>query len=99
TSFSRDWSSDVCSSDLQAEQRMSAIFDTARKLRAEPDALPELQAQLRDQLDALDQASDTEALARRADEAHSAYNALAKQLTQARSEERRVGKGDRPVRS
>src|SRR5690606_39856725 len=54
------------------------------KLRAEPDALPELQAQLRDQLDALDQASDTEALARRADEAHSAYNALAKQLTQAR---------------
>lgn len=68
----------------QAEQRMSAIFDTARKLRAEPDALPELQAQLRDQLDALDQASDTEALARGADEAHSAYNALAKQLTQAR---------------
>ena len=66
----------------QAEQRMSAIFDTAQAARRTRRAA-RLQAQLRDQLDALDQASDTEALARQTDEA-SANNALAKQLTQAR---------------
>src|SRR5690554_382117 len=46
----------------QAEQRMSAVFDLARKLRVEPDELPALEASLREQLDANQHATDIEKL-------------------------------------
>lgn len=68
----------------RAEHRMSAIFDTARKLRVEPDELPALQERLSEQLEAHQQAADTDKLARRVDEAKAHYDALAQQLSQAR---------------
>src|SRR5690625_457832 len=68
----------------QAEQRMSAIFDTARKLRVEPAELPALKEQLRSQLDAHQQAADTDKLAERVQAAKSHYDTLAQQLTAAR---------------
>lgn len=68
----------------QAEQRMSAIFGLARKLRIEPDELPALHSQLQQQLDENRQAADTKALARQVADSKKHYDELAHQLTQAR---------------
>lgn len=68
----------------QAEQRMSAIFDLARKLRVEPDDLPALESGLREQLDANQQAADTNKLERMVDDAKNQYAGYARQLTHAR---------------
>lgn len=68
----------------QAEQRMSAIFELARKLRVEPGELPALETRLREQLDAHQQAADIEELTQQADDAKRNYDNAAKQLTQAR---------------
>ncbi len=68
----------------QAERRMSAIFDLARKLRVEPDELPALEASLRAQLDANQQATDTKKLVQQVDDAKVRYDTVATQLSQAR---------------
>ncbi|MDS1140804.1 DNA repair protein RecN [Pusillimonas sp. SM2304] len=68
----------------QAEQRLSAIFDAARKFKTEPEALPALQESLHEQLNASQAAADTEALAKRVDEAAAQYQDLAGQLSKAR---------------
>src|SRR5690606_13693361 len=50
----------------QAEQRMSAIFEAARKFKVEPADLPALQQSLSEQLDVTDAASNLDALAEQA---------------------------------
>lgn len=69
----------------QADQRLSAIFDTARKFKVEPHDLLQLQASLHQQLDANQAAGDTEALAAQAQQAQQQYQTLSAQLTQART--------------
>lgn len=73
----------------QAEQRMSAIFELARKLRVEPDDLPALETDLREQFAVNQQAGDTKELARKVDDAKNHYDDYARQLTGAR---RKTGK-------
>lgn len=68
----------------RAEQRMSAIFDLARKLRVEPAELSALEGSLRAQLDANQQATDTKKLVQQVDDAKARYDAVAHQLSQAR---------------
>ncbi len=72
----------------QAEQRMTAIFDIARKFNTEPAELPALRQALADQLDA-SQAADTASLQEAADAAQAKYASLAENLGQAR---RKTGK-------
>ncbi|HUH59147.1 MAG TPA: DNA repair protein RecN [Candidimonas sp.] len=67
-----------------AEQRLSAIFDAARKFRVEPAELPALQATWREQLANAQKATNIEALAQQADEARRSYQELASSLTKAR---------------
>src|SRR5690606_7361698 len=69
---------------VQAEQRLSAIFDVARKFKSEPEALPALLENLRSQLNASQAAADTEALAKQVDQAAAQYQDLAEQLGKAR---------------
>src|SRR5690606_37875122 len=68
----------------QAEQRLSAIFDTARKFKTEPEALLALQESLHDQLNASQAATDTDALAKQVQAAAAQYHDLAEQLGKAR---------------
>jgi DNA repair protein RecN (Recombination protein N) len=68
----------------QAEQRMSAIFDTARKFKVEPADILALQQTLSEQLQATDAASDLDALVAQV-QAHAAdYTRLAEKLSKAR---------------
>ncbi|MGB6105854.1 MAG: DNA repair protein RecN [Pusillimonas sp.] len=67
-----------------AEHRLSAIFDTARKFKTEPDALPALTQSLYEQLNSSQAAADTQALARQVDTAAAQYTDLAGQLSKAR---------------
>jgi DNA repair protein RecN (Recombination protein N) len=68
----------------QAEQRVSAIFDTARKFHTEPENLVELSRSLHEQLDATTAAHDMQALAEQAQAAREAYDQAAKALSAAR---------------
>ncbi|GAB2912050.1 DNA repair protein RecN [Paralcaligenes sp. KSB-10] len=68
----------------QAEQRLAAIFDTARKFKVEPDELLALQENLHRQLDASEAAADIDALAEQLAAAKDVYQAAAKKLSQAR---------------
>lgn len=68
----------------QAEQRVSAIFDTARKFHTEPENLIELSRLLHEQLNATMAAHDMQALTEQAQVAHDAYSQAAKYLTIAR---------------
>jgi DNA repair protein RecN (Recombination protein N) len=68
----------------QAEQRMSAIFEAARKFKVEPADLPALQQSLSEQLDVTDAASNLDALAEQAQAQEAAYQALADKLGKAR---------------
>lgn len=68
----------------QAEQRMSSIFDLARKLHTEPENLASLQNDLRNQLDALDHVADTQQLERAVVDARAHYDACATKLGQVR---------------
>ncbi|MGE4368527.1 MAG: DNA repair protein RecN [Burkholderiaceae bacterium] len=70
----------------QAEQRMSAIFDTARKFRCEPTDLPALHDSLTRRLAALQSASNLHELQAAEQKAHNAYLMLAGKLSQARRE-------------
>ena len=69
----------------RAEQRMTRMFDAARRFHTEPEALPELHERLREQARAGEAALDLEALedARRAAEAR--YRQAATELGQARA--------------
>ncbi|HEY9279886.1 MAG TPA: DNA repair protein RecN [Eoetvoesiella sp.] len=68
----------------QAEQRLSAIFDTARKFKIEPPQIHELQQSLHDRLNACTAATDIPALTRQMEEAKNAYEQSARQLSGAR---------------
>lgn len=73
----------------QTEQRLSLIFDAARKFKVEPEGLADLQASLRASLDASQAAANTEALSDHAKAAEKAYHDLAQQLSKARQ---KIGK-------
>lgn len=66
------------------EKRMSALFDTARRLQAEPQDLSTLQASLHSQLHALDQQMDMAQLEQNVKQAQDAYDALAHELSKKR---------------
>lgn len=69
----------------QAEQRMSALFDTARKFHVEPDELPAVHQQLLDKLAAHEAAADLEALTQEVQRTHAQYQQLANELSAARA--------------
>lgn len=69
----------------QAEQRMTAIFETARRFKVEPEALPTWHDELRARLAASDSERELEALSRAREQAEREYMQLAQALTQARS--------------
>jgi DNA repair protein RecN (Recombination protein N) len=73
----------------QAEQRLAAVFELARKFNTEPADLPALQETLAEKLQASQAAADTDALSAKAEAAESAYMQLAGKLAQAR---RKTGK-------
>jgi DNA repair protein RecN (Recombination protein N) len=66
------------------EERQAAILDVARKYRVRPEALPDLQVETETRLAALTQASDHDALAKRAAGAEAAWRRLANELTKKR---------------
>ena len=68
----------------RVEERQAAIHDVARKYRVRPEELPELLAQTEAQLSALAEASDSEALAKRAAATESSWRRLANELTKKR---------------
>src|SRR5690606_40862695 len=84
TRFSRDWSSDVCSSDLDALLHEDGL-DRPAAVRPDPEFQTQELSARRDALPAFDR--------RRRDQ--NARKLLMEGLRQPRSEERRVGKGGR----
>ncbi|HEY9461272.1 MAG TPA: DNA repair protein RecN, partial [Paralcaligenes sp.] len=66
------------------EQRLSAIFDIARKFKVEPAEIPALQKRLHQQLDANQAAADIQALSTQTDAAKSNYYEAAQRLSAAR---------------
>lgn len=68
----------------QAEERVSAIFSTARKFKTEPEELPALLDQWQEQLRQVQQSFDLQALQEQARQAQAHYEALAQQLSAAR---------------
>jgi len=67
------------------EARMSAVFDTARKFKTDPDALPALQASVHAQLADLQAAADVDALRERTQAAATRYENAAAKLSAARA--------------
>ncbi len=70
----------------QAEQRMAAIFELARKLHAEPEQLPALQAALQQKLQELQAAGDLERLQAAVDTCRKHYDHCAADLSARRRE-------------
>jgi DNA repair protein RecN (Recombination protein N) len=68
----------------RVEERQAAIHDVARKYRTRPEALPDLLLQTDARLAALAQATDSEALAKRAMATEAAWRRLAHELTKKR---------------
>ncbi len=68
----------------QAEERVSAIFGAARKLKVEPEALPSLLESWQEQLAQLQQSFDLEALQAKAQQAEQHYQDLSSKLSAAR---------------
>lgn len=68
----------------QAEQRLSTLFDAARKFRVEPPELLSLQRTLQQQLAENGAAADLGALLHAAEQAQANYHTLAQQLSVAR---------------
>lgn len=66
------------------EARLSAVFETARKFRTEPDELCTLRDSLHAELSALQAAADIDALRAQAQAAQAQYDAAAAKLTAAR---------------
>ncbi len=69
----------------RAEQRMSRLFDAARRFQTEPEALPELHERLREQARASEAALDLDALDAACREAEARYRREAEALSQARA--------------
>ncbi len=69
----------------ELDARIGAVTDMARKHRVAPEALGALHTELSTRFAALSEAADPEKLARRVDDAASAYHALAAGLTKARA--------------
>ena len=70
----------------RAEQRLSALFETARKYKVEPGKLPDLHEHLQQKMQALEAGANIEELRAQETIAESAYRALALQLHTARCE-------------
>ncbi|GAB1577947.1 DNA repair protein RecN [Bordetella petrii] len=68
----------------EVDARMSAVFETARKFKTEPDMLPGLRDTLHQQLADMQAAADIDALRARADAARAQYEAAAGKLSTAR---------------
>jgi len=68
------------------EQRISTLFDAARKYRVEPPELPDLLETLRVQREAGEQAADVQALEQTLAQAQAQYQDLARQLSRKRRE-------------
>jgi DNA repair protein RecN (Recombination protein N) len=68
----------------QAEERLGAVFELARKFKTEPENLPALLVSLRAQLADMDAASDIDTLRVQAETAHADYAKAAAKLTTAR---------------
>ncbi|MGO3713499.1 DNA repair protein RecN [Alcaligenes aquatilis] len=68
----------------QAEERVSAIFSAARKLKVEPEELPSLLDSWQEQLAQLQQSFDLEALQAKAQHAQRQYQELSGKLSAAR---------------
>jgi DNA repair protein RecN (Recombination protein N) len=68
----------------QAEQRIGAIFEAARRLRMPPESIPATLDSIRTRLGELDAAQDVEGLRARTAAARARYDALASQLSAAR---------------
>jgi DNA repair protein RecN (Recombination protein N) len=68
----------------KAEERLGAIFETARKFKTEPEALPALRESLRAQLAEMEAASDIQALRAQAGAAQADYEKAAGKLSAAR---------------
>src|SRR6266853_2067796 len=69
----------------EVEQRPEAVHNAARKLRARPEALPEVLASLRVRLKDLEMTADLEALALQEQAARSRYGGLATRLSAERN--------------
>jgi DNA repair protein RecN (Recombination protein N) len=69
----------------QVEERMQALHGAARKYRTDADSLPALLEDTTERLDALTASQNIEALRERVKQEESAYQKLAKQLSQKRS--------------
>jgi DNA repair protein RecN (Recombination protein N) len=69
----------------QVEERMQALHGAARKFRTDADSLPALLQDTAERLDALTASQNIEALRERVKQQESAYQKLAKQLSQKRS--------------
>lgn len=67
-----------------AEARLSAVFETARKFKTEPDQLAALHRSLREQLAQLQAAGDVDALRAQVEAARAQYDSAAALLTEAR---------------
>jgi DNA repair protein RecN (Recombination protein N) len=68
----------------QAEERLSVIFDLARKFKTDPDALPALRESLHARLQDMAAASDIDALRAQAEAAQADYAKVAAKLSAAR---------------
>lgn len=66
------------------EHRMRALFDTARKYHCDPEELTSLRSRLKDELEALVDAQDIEALQARLNEQKAAYDELAASMHERR---------------
>ncbi|GAB3324836.1 DNA repair protein RecN [Bordetella tumulicola] len=69
----------------EVDTRMSAIFDTARKYKTDPEALPALRETVHTQLTDLQAAADIDTLRTRAEAAAAQYDTAARQLSGARA--------------
>ena len=70
----------------QVEQRISAIFQTARRLKLTPDEVPATLESLQAELARIESASDLDALRARVAQARARYDEVATKLSAARSE-------------
>jgi DNA repair protein RecN (Recombination protein N) len=68
----------------QAEERLSAVFELARKFKTEPETLPDLRESLHAQLADMDAASDVDALRARTEAARADYGKASAKLSAAR---------------
>src|SRR5690606_40112881 len=93
TRFSRDWSSDVCSSDLPRRPTRPAGRDAPKALRRSHEVLPRAHGTTTG--DTRRGATCTDASPRHTSSSRSPGHQLARTPTTPRSEERRVGKKGR----